>query len=237
MSDALSQFCNNDGHQLYWAGVPDPYGEDFEVVFTYAANDEMARQQLLSNHESIEDLSVLSEEHLRLGQIVMAGAHWSIEQGNTAILKTFLNAYKVEGHQPPKSLLMYAAHRAHVGVFDTVRPHYTLAFMGSDSKYDLARAIGQGGCVETLSRVLRHFLPSHFECAMEHASLNGHQQMVDFLATKCSAQKVLAYMIHENFHPHCYSAVQNVVNQQQNDRLHTVVSFEAKKNTTGRRKI
>ncbi len=234
MSDT-PQFCNDDGHHLYWAGAPAPYGEGFTVVFTYAANDNMARELLLKSHDSVEDLSVLKQEHLSWGQIVLAGAHWSIEQGNPAILNTFLNAYKVEGHQPPTPLLIHAAHRGCVEAFDVVRPYFTLAFMGNDGKHDLARAIGQGGCVDTLSRVARHFLPTHFECAMEHASLNGHQHMVNLLATKCSAQNVLNHMIQEDFHPHCYLAVQNVVNQQQSDRLYTVLPVGAKKHATGRK--
>lgn len=236
MSD-LPQFCNDDGHHLYWAGVPAPYGENFTVVFTYAADDNMARDLLLKNHDSVEDLSVLKQEHLSWGQIVLAGAHWSIEQGNPAILKTFLNAYKVEGHQPPTALLMHAAHTGHVGMFDIVRPHYTFAFLNKADKSHLAACVGQGGCVETLSRVEKYFLPIHFECVMERASMHGHQQLVNLLATKCSAQKVLDHMIQEDFYPHCYAAVQNAVNQQQNEKLHTVLSLETQKSAPARRKL
>lgn len=236
MSDT-PQFSNDDGHHLYWAGVPEPYGEDFTVAFTYAANENMAREQLLQNHDSVADLSLMTQEHLSWGQIVLAGLHWSIDQANIPLLKIFLNAYKEAGHQPPQPLLIHAAHRGCVEAFDVVRPHYTLAFMGNDGKDHLARAIGQGGCVDTLSRVTPHFLPSHFEGAMEHASMHGHQNMVDLLATICSAQKVLNHMIQENFHPHCYLAVQNAVNQQQNEKLHAVLSFETKKSAAGWRKL
>lgn len=240
MSD-LPQFCNNDGRHLYWAGVPDPYGEDFTVVFTYATDDKMARDQLLNNHERIEDLSVLSQEHLQWGQIVVAGAHWSIDEANTSLLEIFLNAYKEAGRQPPIALLRHAAHKGDVEIFDIVRPYYTFAFMSKDDKSHLAWCIGQGGCVDTLSRVERYFLPIHFECAMEHASMNGHQEMVDFLAKKCSAQKVLNHMIHEDFRPDCYLAVQNTVNHQQSDMLNTVlntvVSPETQKIISVRRKI
>lgn len=236
MSD-LPRFCNDDGHSLYWAGVPDPYGENFTVVFTYAADDNMARDLLLKNHDSVEDLSVLTQEHLSWGQIVLAGLHWSIEQVKPVLLNTFLKAYKETGRQPPTALLMHAAHSGHVGMFDIVRPHYTFAFMSKDEKSHLAACVGQGGCVDTLSRVEKYFLPIHFECAMERASMNGHQHMVNFLATKCSAQKVLDHMIGQLMYPHCYLPVQNVVNQQQNDKLHTVLSLETQKSAPGRRKL
>lgn len=226
MSDALSQFSNDDGHHLYWAGVPDPYGENFTVVFAYAANDNMARDYLLKNHDSVEDLSMLTQEHLSWGQIVLAGLHWSLDQVQPVLLDTFLKAYKEAGRQPPTALLMHAAHTGHVGMFDIVRPYYTFAFLSKDDKSHLAACVGQGGCVDTLNRVEKYFLPIHFECAMERASMNGHQHMVNFLATKCSAQKVLNYMIHENMHPHCYLPVQNAVNEQLNQQLMDTINHE-----------
>lgn len=238
MTEITPLFQKPDGQRLYWAAVEDEYEEDhFTIVFTYARTREFARSYFFAQYEAVVDITVLSENDLNKGRVVAAAVHWAVTHNDSPILQACLDAYKIHGHQPPESFLLEAAEKGHAECFNILRPHFTLAWMGDAGKTNLAYAVGQGGSVDILSNVVRHFLPLHFETSMEAASIAHHEHMIATLANHCSAQKVLDRMRCTSEEDQ-YRTLEQWVAHQQQQLLNRVVSEEnPQTNAHVRRKI
>lgn len=235
MSTLNPLFCNTEGQFLYWAGAPDPYGEHIEVVFTYASSPQDAQTHFSSHYQDIEDVSLMTSEHLTWGRVVASAAQWSARMGDDQVLAVCLNAYKTEGYQPPAVFLLNAAEKGYVACFDILRPHFTFAFMGDDGRNELAQCIGRGGCVEILSRVARYLSPAHFEQALEHASIAQQEQLVEVLIEQCAAHNVLARMQITHTEDN-YRVLEHCLNTRQNTLIRTTLA-DTTSTTRIRRKI
>lgn len=235
MSKKQALFVNSDGRTLYWAGAQDAYDEHSHIVFTYARSLELARSHFLSQYSAIDDLTVMCEEDLALGQVVASAAQWSVLRGDAHVLSGCLKAYQHQGYQPPAVLLMNAAGKGYVECFDLLRPHFTLAFMEDDGRTKLAQMVGKGGSLDILSRVERHFATTHFQHAMEFASIAQHQPMIAALAEKCSAHNVLDHM-RKKYEEEKYRALERWITETQRSLLVSEIDNQEMAHCTDKRR-
>lgn len=236
MSDTTPLFSNEQGHHLYWCGVRDPYGEHFAVFFTYAANLENAQTEFLFQHGEIEDLNVMTSQHLSWGQVVATATDWSIRCGDTQVLSAMLKAYTTEKESPPWNFLLNAVEQGSLACFELLIPHYNISSIDDQKRSTLARSVGMSGSVDIFLRVAQYFTHVNFEQAMTQASSSHHENMIAELAKKCSAQNVLEDM--RKFAAYAeYEALEQWLNRQQKTMLNAVVSPKTTKNTTRLRKI
>lgn len=213
-------FTNVDGASLYWADLSH-YMDAQTLIFTYAKNLTLAQSHFSTVHAQeghVFNVTLMSEADLDNKRLVNACAYWATTSSNSAVLQKVMEAYNTHTQTAEFELLMNVVKCGSFECFEILRPHFSFNYMNGDALGELAQMIGTGGAVEIFSKISHHFSSEHIEKALINASAAQHDRLVDVLAQRCSAQKVLERM-QTSRAPEQYQALENWLNTTQRNTI------------------